>query len=154
MKNNLLKTVKITLIFLAGAAARLAVIVGMAYVMLIMLSVADLLFIVVMMAVIALGIYAGFLVGKISEKKLRLSRMAGIMAYVFGAAVLLAVLIVKNECDITRALNSPWMFNGLTVAFGRAVRWILWGNAAAVAVNAVVQTVYTIVRKKDENDPR
>ena len=76
------------------------------------------------------------------------------MAYVLGAAVLLAVLIVKNECDITRALNSPWMFNGLTVAFGRAVRWILWGNAAAVAVNAVVQTVYTIVRKKDENDPR
>ena len=151
MKNNLLKTVKITLIFLAGAAARLAVIVGMLYVMLTTLSVADLLFIVVMMAVIALGIYAGFLVGKISEKKLRLSRMAGIMAYVLGAA---AVLIVKNECDITRALNSPWMFNGLTVAFGRAVRWILWGNAAAVAVNAVVQTVYTIVRKKDENDPR
>ena len=92
MKNNLLKTVKITLIFLAGAAARLAVIVGMLYVMLTTLSVADLLFIVVMMAVIALGIYAGFLVGKISEKKLRLSRMAGIMAYVLCAAVLLAVL--------------------------------------------------------------
>lgn len=154
MKNNLLKTVKITLIFLAGAATRLAVIAGMVLVMVYMISVANLFFWFVMMVVIALGIYAGILVGDISEKKLRLSRMAGIMAYVLGAAVLLAVLIVKNECDITRALNSPWMFNGLTVAFGRAFRWILWGNAAAVAVNAVVQTVYTIVRKKDENDPR
>lgn len=156
MKNNLLKTVKITLIFLAGAATRLAVIAGMVLVMVYMISAANLFFLFVMMVVIALGIYAGFLVGDISEKKPRLPRMAGIMAYVLGAAVLLAVLIVKNECDITRALNSPssWMFNGLTVAFGRAARWILWGNAAAVAVNAVVQTVYTIVRKKDENDPR
>lgn len=154
MKNNLLKTVKITLIFLTGAATRLAVIVGMLYVMLTTLSVADLLFIVIMMAVIALGIYAGFLVGKISEKKPQFPRMAGIMAYVLGAAVLLAVLIVENECKITRAMDSSWMFSGLTVTFGRAFRWILWGNAAAVAVNAVVQTVYTIVRKKDENDPR
>lgn len=154
MKNNLLKTVKITLIFLAGAATRLAVIAGMVLVMVYMISVANLFFLFVMMVVIALGIYAGILVGDISEKKPRLPRMAGIMAYVLGAAVLLAVLIVKNECDITRALNSPWMFNGLTVAFGQAFRWILWGNAAAVAVNAVVQTVYTIVRKKDENDPR
>lgn len=154
MKNNLLKTVKITLIFLTGAATRLAVIAGMVLVMVYMISVANLFFLFVMMVVIALGIYAGILVGDISEKKPRLPRMAGIMAYVLGAAVLLAVLIVKNECDITRALNSPWMFNGLTVAFGQAFRWILWGNAAAVAVNAVVQTVYTIVRKKDENDPR
>lgn len=154
MKNNLLKTVKITLIFLVGAATRLAVIAGMVLVMVYMISAANLFFLFVMMVVIALGIYAGILVGDISEKKPRLPRMAGIMAYVLGAAVLLAVLIVKNECDITRALNSPWMFNGLTVAFGQAFRWILWGNAAAVAVNAVVQTVYTIVRKKDENNPR
>ncbi len=154
MKNNLLKTVKITLIFLAGAATRLAVIAGMVLVMVYMISAANLFFWFVMMVVIALGIYAGILVGDISEKKPRLPRMAGIMAYVLGAAVLLAVLIVENECKITRAMDSSWMFSGLTVAFGRAFRWILWGNAAAVAVNAVVQTVYTIVRKKDENDSR
>lgn len=44
----------------------------------------------VITAVIVLGIYVGLLVGRISEKKLRLPRMAGIIAYVLGAAVLLS----------------------------------------------------------------
>ena len=145
---------KITLIFLTGAATRLAVIAGMIFVMMRTLSIADLLFVVIMAAVIALGIYAGFLVGNISERNLRLTRMAGVAAYALGAAVLLAVLIIQNECSIERAINSSQMFSGLTVTLGGAFRWILWGNAAAVAVNAAVQTVYTIVRKKDENDSR
>lgn len=154
MKNDLLKIVKIMLIFLVGAAARFAAIVITTFILVYARSIADLLYFVIMAAVIAVEIYAGFLVGRISEKKPRLPRMAGIIAYVLGAAVLLAVLIVRNECDIARALNSSQMFSGLTVAVGKAYRWILWGNAAAVAANAAVQTAYTIVRKKDENDSR
>lgn len=77
MKKILLRTLKIMLIFLAGAAARFAAIAITVFVLVYKLSIADLLFFPVMAVVIALGIYVGFLVGRISEKKLRLPRMAG-----------------------------------------------------------------------------
>lgn len=153
MKRILLRTLKIMLIFLAGAAARFAAIAITVFVLVYKLSIADLLFFPVMAVVIALEIYAGFFVGRISEKKLRLPRMAGVGAYAFGAAVLLSVLIIRNEQSIELAKSSSsFMFGNLGVAVGVAFRWILWGNVLAVAANAAVQAVYTIVRKKDENN--
>lgn len=141
------KGIEYGLIFFAGGAVRLAAVVIMTAVSLWALSTADLLYFLLAAGIIALGIWSGFWLSDFLDKNPKIPWLAGALTYALGAALVLAFMIISNEINIAKALDSNEMFSGLSYSLNRAFRWILWGNAPAVVLNPLVQVFRRALKK-------
>lgn len=141
------KVLKYGLILFAGAAARLVAVVIMTAVSLLALSIADLLYFLLAAGITALGIWSGFWLSDFLDKNPKIPWLAGALTYALGAALVLAFMIISNEINIAKALDSNEMFSGLRYSLNRAFRWILWGNAPAVVLNPLVQFFRRVLKK-------